>query len=232
MSPSLPVRPSENLNVLNTEEGEGSESGGSESEMSDVEDVFVGDEAELPKKVYCDMRPSKEEVDSHNATHLPYRSWCPHCVRGKARRRNHRKRKRKANGGVPIISMDYMWLKGKKEEGESVNNGNPILVMHCRGTKLTWSRVLIKKGLDPYSVKVACDMIGFTGHKRIILKSDGEPAITALANAIKASSDLEMGVEVSPVGDSKANGEIERAVRTVQGQIRTLKSALDANYDT
>ena len=101
--------------------------------------------------------------------------------------------------------------EGKKEDGESVNNGNPILVMHCRETKLTWSRVLIRKGLDPYSVKVACDMIGFTGHKKVILKSDGEAAITALANAVKASSDLEMGVEVSPVGDSKANGEVEMA---------------------
>eukprot|EP00959_Pyramimonas_sp_CCMP1952_P461236 9481258-Pyramimonas_sp.AAC.1 len=94
--------------------------------------------------------------------------------------------------------MDYMWLKGKKEEGARANNGNPILVMHCRDTKLTWSRALIKKGFEPYSVKVACDMIGFTGHKKIILKSDGEPAITALANAVKASRDVEMGVEVSP----------------------------------
>ena len=71
-------------------------------------------------------------------------------------------------------------------------------------------------------------MIAVTGHKKIILKSDGEPAITALANAVKASSELGMGVEVSPVGDSKANGEIERAVRTVQGQVRTMNSALDA----
>ena len=110
--------------------------------------------------------------------------------------------------------------------------GNPILVMHCRNTKLTWSRVVLQKGVDPYSVKVGCDMIAFTGHKKVILKSDGEAAITALKDAIKASSNLEMGVEVSPVGDSKANGEIERAVRTVQGQARTLKSALDMNYKT
>ena len=34
----------------------------------------------------------------------------------------------------------------------------------------------------------------------------------------------------SPVGDSQANGDIERAIRTVQGQIRTMKSALEANY--
>ena len=49
------------------------EAGG--NELSDVEDVFVGDEAELPKKVYYTARPSKEEVELHNLTHLPYRSW-------------------------------------------------------------------------------------------------------------------------------------------------------------
>ena len=75
-------------------------------------------------------------------------------------------------------------------------------------------------------------MIAVTGHKRIIFKSDGESSITALVNAITASIDLEIGVEVSPVGDSKAHGEIERAVRTIQGQVRTLKSAVDANYKT
>eukprot|EP00959_Pyramimonas_sp_CCMP1952_P402518 8435034-Pyramimonas_sp.AAC.1 len=63
----------------------------------------------------------------------------------------------------------------------------------------------MKKGVDSYSVKVGCDVISFTGYKKVILKSDGESAITALANRIKASCDLDMGVEVSPVGDSKAN---------------------------
>ncbi len=26
--------------------------------------------------------PSKEEVEAHNASHVPYRSWCPHCANG------------------------------------------------------------------------------------------------------------------------------------------------------
>eukprot|EP00959_Pyramimonas_sp_CCMP1952_P118616 2479603-Pyramimonas_sp.AAC.1 len=86
------------------------------------------------------MRPSREEVEAHNTTHLPCRSWCPHCVRGTARRRNHGRRKRERNGRAPVISMDCMWLKGRKEEGESASNVNPILVMRCRGTKSTWSR--------------------------------------------------------------------------------------------
>ena len=100
--------------------------------------------------------------------------------------------------------------------------GNHILVMHCRDTKLTWARVVLRKGVDPYSIKVMSDMILFTGHKKVILKSDGESSIKALKEAVNNSSNFSMGVKVSPVGDSKANGETERAIMTVQGQVRTL----------
>ena len=62
-------------NILEVDEVDDDEEGG--DELSDVEDVFVGDEAELPKKVYYDARPNKEEVELHNLTHLPYRSWRP-----------------------------------------------------------------------------------------------------------------------------------------------------------
>ena len=29
-------------------------------------------------------RPTEEEVREHELTHIPYRSWCEHCVKGKA----------------------------------------------------------------------------------------------------------------------------------------------------
>ena len=54
-----------------------------------------------------------------------------------------------------MISLDYMWMKGSKGDSEEVPKGNPILVMHCRDTKLTWSRVVLRKGVDPYSIKGA-----------------------------------------------------------------------------
>ena len=65
-----------------------------------------------------------------------------------------------------------------------------------------------------------------------ILKSDGEPSITALKDAVKASRGLNAGVEVSPFGDSQANGDVERASRTARGQVRAMKSALGSNYQT
>jgi len=78
------------------------------------------------------------------------------------------------NSGVPVISVDYMWLKGRKGDGDEESKGNPILVMHCSESKLTWSKVVLRKGVEPYSVKVACDMMAFSGYRKVILKSDGE----------------------------------------------------------
>ena len=87
-------------------------------------------------------------------------------MRGKARRRNHRRRRRQVKDSIPVISLDYMWMKGKKGDGQDDVKGSPILVAHCRETKVTWSRVLLKKGVDPYSIKVLTDMVLFTGHKK------------------------------------------------------------------
>ena len=44
-----------------------------------------------PVKVQDPQLPSEEEVKCHELTHLPYRSWCSHCVRGKGRAIDHRK---------------------------------------------------------------------------------------------------------------------------------------------
>ena len=36
------------------------------------------------KGIKVDERPSEKEVVEHELAHIPFRSWCPHCVRGRA----------------------------------------------------------------------------------------------------------------------------------------------------
>ena len=43
-----------------------------------------------PKKVQDPRVPTHAEVDDHNMTHLPYRSWCTHCVRGRREAPHHK----------------------------------------------------------------------------------------------------------------------------------------------
>ena len=74
-------------------------------------------------------------------------------------------------------------------------------------------------------------MLDQLGYKRYIIKTDQEPSIMELKDSIIRIRGEEAIPEESPVQDSRSNGFIERAVQTVQGQIRTLKSAVESRLD-
>ena len=57
----------------------------------------------------------------------------------------------------------------------------------------------------------------------MILQSDQEPSITDVKHKAGTHIPTEIVYEESPVGDSDANGSIERANQTIQGQIRAIK---------
>ena len=62
--------------------------------------------------------PSREEVFRHRLTHRPFRSWCPHCVKGKGREDRHVQSKQKnLVPGVPKIVSDYFFI-GRRRAGD------------------------------------------------------------------------------------------------------------------
>ncbi len=63
-----------------------------------------------------------------------------------------------------------------------------------------------------------------------MFKSDSEPAIMALKEAVRRELEAEVIREESLVGEHQANGEVENAARQIQGQFRAMKDALDTRY--
>ena len=59
--------------------------------------------------------PSKDEVEKHMVTHIPLRSWCDHCVRGRAVNDHHQKGKSEESS-VPVICLDYAYFGETPEE--------------------------------------------------------------------------------------------------------------------
>ena len=47
----------------------------------EVEGEEAEEEAEVPRKAREPSEPTGEERRRHETTHLPFRSWCPYCVR-------------------------------------------------------------------------------------------------------------------------------------------------------
>ena len=76
----------------------------------------------------------------------------------------------------------------------------------------------------PYPARALMADLDFM--KRVILKSDQDPSVVALCDAVKNGCHGEVVPEASPKGESKSNGEVERAVQSVHGLARTLNQGL------
>ena len=69
----------------------------------------------------------------------------------------------------------------------------------------------------------------------IIVKSDNEPALTSLIASLSTmramTSGSRMIIENRPVGSSKSNGIVERAIQSVQEMIRTIGSDIEGRWE-
>ena len=110
-------------------------------------DEETSGEAKMNKGLLCGVKPSKKEVDDHERTHLPFRSWCKHCVFGKAQSHPHY-RKDKETLGVPTISWDHMYMKadGSKYEGKDIKDEMPIVVWKDSSSKAIGAFVVPNTG--------------------------------------------------------------------------------------
>ena len=120
---------------------------------------------------------------------------------------------------------------GKRDE-----SSQPILVARDLDTKMTVSFLVQSKGMaSEYAVKRLLAFLREIGHhdNRIIIKTDQESPIKVVAERLaKDRGDAQTILENSPVRSSGSNGGIERAVKEVEYQLKTMKSALDDRVGT
>ena len=144
-APSEAVRPS--LNVTSQEEGtknslghhgdmaiqaESQQEQDKENKTSPIdgeegEERTDEEEAQEPVTRRAPKGPTKEEREKHEATHLPFREWCQHCIRGRGRNKPHKKKTEEEKEGhrVSRVSMDYFFMSQEEEKASQ----NPLMVM-------------------------------------------------------------------------------------------------------
>ncbi len=69
--------------------------------------------------------PSEKEVEEHNLDHGIFRSWCPHCVKGRAEAHGHA-RKVTGESDPPTVGVCYVYMHS--EQGKEGEVGMPIAV--------------------------------------------------------------------------------------------------------
>ena len=117
------------------------------------------------------------------------------------------------------------------EDHEDDDGATPIIFARVGADRWGEGFTLPCKGVGhAYCAQALSDAIRRAGHRRILARSDGEPAIQALI--AKAAALLrDEGIEVIPdparTGDSNANGLAEGAVKEGKAKTRTCKLATE-----
>ena len=213
-----------------------------QAELGEIIEAEV-EEASERRVLPTPEMPCQSDIDKHREDHLPYASWCDHCVEGRGREMGHHAID-KVKHTVPTISFDYLFMNNKgefvkkKSESDTVpSDGINILVVKDSRSKAVFAHIVPSKGVDDkkYAVIVLMDDVKWMGYTRLTLKSDNEPAITRLLTeslkGIRVATEPEVAQvmeEHPPPFDSQANGDIESAVKQIRGQTRTLQSCLEA----
>ena len=176
----------------------------------------------IPK---CHKKPTVSEIVAHNRSHTPYRSWCKHCVAGRAPNLPHRPRRPDQGALKNEIAADYCFLRNAARDVSQ-----PVLVARDRRTGIYIAHAVPFKGagVEWIAKQMLRDVRKCGYHGRVVFRTDGEPAILDLMGEVaRLRGDLPTVLEHGAPGDSQSNGFVERAIRSVEDMIRTHKLALE-----
>ena len=149
----------------------------------------------VPPKPY---EPTKEERQSHEATHCPFRAWCEVCVKAKSPDGKHTKQLGNAEH-IPAIEFDYAFAT------DTPGDPNKKISMMVATDSIHGSIFAVvarrKGGQDDYVMQSFQNYIDRLGLVRAELKCDQEPSTLDVANTlIKRCQSTILMVTATPKG--------------------------------
>ena len=163
--------------------------GGEDGEDDDegIQGPLEDEEKEFGKRRHIKKQdpkePTPQERAEHDLTHLPFRSWCRHCIRGRGREEDCRRSERAPD--LPEIHIDFMFM------GEEGGKGTiAMLVARERGSRAVMCCVAPRKSSGEFLARrimafmreVGCELEAMT------MKSDNEPALLAVIEGVQRLS--------------------------------------------
>ncbi len=143
--------------------------------------------------------PTRAETEEHAITHLPFRSWCEHCVKGQGEEMRHLKVKEKPEQRE--LHLDFC-LRGEGTNDKKLM----VLVVRGRRARLTISTRVPSKSNGEFLAKRALAFMREIGAGKgdIMAKTDEDPATKVVLNEIArhraAAGGGRLVQEHSPVG--------------------------------
>eukprot|EP00971_Amphidinium_carterae_P307520 6111189-Amphidinium_carterae.2 len=160
------------------------------------------------------VQPTKQEQEEHRITHLPYKSWCPICVKAKGQPTHHRRGALKEQS---VLQLDYAYIKSnlptnKKWQVDTILTGVETTIGLCLAI--------------PTTIKERTNKENSFGHTT--KQVDNELAIQQ--HAQEAARELTIPWRHSSSHSHQGQGAVERFHKTVFAQCRAIRFDLVDRY--
>ena len=221
---------------------------GQEGERADLDDEAREVQEEPSRGVGRRPRgaPTPEQRRLHEEFHEPFRVWCRACVCGRAKAFLALTRESQEKE-IPVIGVDYGYFRHadaleEDEDAAPEPDATPPGAHHAllcgRSSADRWAigHLLPQKGDTVHGRMVLGGELMRSGYTRVVLRSDGEPAMVALRDAARlwattqSRSFQDVLVETTRKAESKSNGLAEGAVREVKAKFRTIRYFVEERF--
>lgn len=191
-----------------------------------------------PFAVKAPTEPTQDEWNRHQTTHIPFASWCPHCLAARNVRRNHPARGRpgriapdtESGEGTTKVSINYMYLfervgehKGLQHNLQYFEECNIDLVDVGRPTRSSTEPTTRHNGCQKGFCKIS-RVVGWEQHG--YCSKHQEPAVVFVQRAIQALKPDMISIN-SPVRGSAFNCRVENVVGRAQDKLSILRHQLE-----
>ena len=116
--------------------------------------------------------PAPDVVARHNLTHLPYASWCPHCVAARRANNPHVRREESFRRMIPLLVLDYCFVRNTQDEDLLT-----LLVGRLYPSRSVFACPVDMKGRDPVAIAKLSDFIKANGLTKFVYKCEPRTSI-------------------------------------------------------
>ena len=131
-----------------------------------------------------------------------------------------------------MLLADYCFIKTNAGVTDAGEQFATTLVVVDRDTGAVAAMSLPSKEATPFATEFVASFIDRCGLTKVTLRTDGEPAMTSLADKVKDRREHGAILLHAPKHSSASMGVVERAHWGIQSRYRTMKSQIAGAYHT
>ena len=186
----------------------------------------ISGEAKTARSLRTPEPPTDAARMAHNATHVPFRDWCPICVASPGRSSPHRRVVvNKTADTLPKFQTDYMFIRTVAE-----SKTQPCITFVETRSGVVISFMCTRKGgYEDLTKEILRHFEAYVFVNPVIIQCDKEMSIIDVCRKVARERNARTVLRFAPKTSHQSNGFVEAVHGHIQGLARCHQTQIETN---